>query len=54
MDKQRTAEAVAAAFPFKDYFADTPAPLFSGVSYEAVRPWGGPVERRTGEGGRVG
>ena len=41
MDKQRTAEAVAAAFPFKDYFADTPAPLFSGVSYEAVRRGGG-------------
>ncbi len=37
VEKQRTAEAVAAAFPFKEYFSDAPQALFTGASYEAVR-----------------
>ena len=54
MDKQRTAEAVAEAFPFKDYFADTPAPLFSGASYEAVRQGGKGWRLGTGSKGNWG
>ena len=32
-------EVVGEAFPFKDYFADAPQPLFKGESYEEVRPF---------------
>ncbi|GAX76342.1 hypothetical protein CEUSTIGMA_g3788.t1 [Chlamydomonas eustigma] len=35
VEKQCTSEAVTTAFPFKEYFADAPQPLFSGHSYEA-------------------
>jgi hypothetical protein len=29
--------AVGELFPFKDYFADAPQPLFKGSSFEEVR-----------------
>ena len=36
VDKQRSCEAVQLLFPFKEYFADAPQPIFKGTSYEAV------------------
>lgn len=29
--------SVGELFPFKDYFADAPQPLFKGISYDEVR-----------------
>ncbi|KAL6757285.1 hypothetical protein V8C86DRAFT_1695364 [Haematococcus lacustris] len=34
VERVRTPEAVAAAFPFKEFFSDAPQPLFRGLSYE--------------------
>ena len=36
VDKARTPESVASAFPFKEYFVDAPQALFKGTSYEEV------------------
>ncbi len=51
VEKQRTPEAVATAFPFKEYFADAPQALFAGKAYEAVRMWAG--EAPAGPGGHA-
>lgn len=45
VDKQRSSEAVQVLFPFKEYFADAPQPIFKGASFEAV-------SEGSGEGGR--
>jgi intron-binding protein aquarius len=36
VDRSRTADAVAAHFPFKEYFSDAPQPIFSGKSFDQV------------------
>ena len=36
VDKERTAESISVAFPFKEYFADAPEALFRGLSFDEV------------------